>query len=170
NLSKGWARLVFLSFTTDATSLSQRHHPGQSHCLWPLVSLSLTLSLIIFSASLIIFDFLHESGDTKRLGKITKRGQPTFRDVLYQIGYHSSRHCSPIGHTYLVPASGGSTRLVPSSALLTKLIAFASLFCVSTVPIDRFHRKRKLVSYIAGRHSTARASGGDHHGLRPSWT
>ena len=42
-----------------------------------------------------------ESGDTKRLGKITKRGQPTFRDALYQIGYHTSRHCPPIGHTYL---------------------------------------------------------------------
>ena len=42
-----------------------------------------------------------ESGDTKRLGKITKRGQPTFRDALYQIGYHTSRNCPPIGHAYL---------------------------------------------------------------------
>ena len=33
------------------------------------------------------FDLItDESGDTKRLGKITKRGQPTFRDALYQIG------------------------------------------------------------------------------------
>lgn len=42
-----------------------------------------------------------ESGDTKRLGKMTKRGQPTFRDALYQIGDHTSRNCPPIGHTYL---------------------------------------------------------------------
>jgi transposase len=42
-----------------------------------------------------------ESGDTKRLGKITKRGQPPFRDALYQIGYHTSCNCPPIGHTYL---------------------------------------------------------------------
>ena len=42
-----------------------------------------------------------ESGDTKRLGKITKRGAPTFRDALYHIGYHTARHCPPIGHTYL---------------------------------------------------------------------
>jgi hypothetical protein len=42
-----------------------------------------------------------ESGDTKRLGQITKRGQPTFRDTLYQIGYHTSCNCPPIGHTYL---------------------------------------------------------------------
>lgn len=42
-----------------------------------------------------------ESGDTKRLGKITKRGAPTFRDALYQIGYHTARHCPSIGHTFL---------------------------------------------------------------------
>lgn len=48
------------------------------------------------------FDLItDESGDTKRLGKITKRGQPTFRDALYQIGYHTARNCPPIGHTYL---------------------------------------------------------------------
>lgn len=48
------------------------------------------------------FDLItDESGDTKRLGKITKRGQPSFRDALYQIGYHTSRNCPPIGHTYL---------------------------------------------------------------------
>ncbi|MEA3341750.1 MAG: transposase, partial [Chloroflexota bacterium] len=48
------------------------------------------------------FDLVtNESGDTKRLGKITKRGQPTFRDALFQIGYHTSRHCPPIGNTYL---------------------------------------------------------------------
>lgn len=48
------------------------------------------------------FDLItDESGDTKRLGKITKRGQSTFRDTLYQIGYHTARNCPPIGHTYL---------------------------------------------------------------------
>lgn len=48
------------------------------------------------------FDLItDESGDTKRLGKITKRGQPTFRDALYHIGYHTARNCPPIGHTYL---------------------------------------------------------------------
>ncbi|MBU0491811.1 MAG: IS110 family transposase [Chloroflexi bacterium] len=37
-----------------------------------------------------------ESGDTKRLGHITKRGSPAFRDALYQIGYHSASQCPPI--------------------------------------------------------------------------
>jgi len=42
-----------------------------------------------------------ESGDTKRLGHITKRGSPAFRDALYQIGYHTASQCPPIGHTFL---------------------------------------------------------------------
>jgi len=42
-----------------------------------------------------------ESGDTKRLGHITKRGSPAFRDTLFQIGYHTASQCPPIGQTFL---------------------------------------------------------------------
>ncbi|MBU0495520.1 MAG: transposase [Chloroflexi bacterium] len=48
-----------------------------------------------------------ESGDTKRLGHITKRGSPAFRDALYQIGYHTASQCPPIGHTYLAARERG---------------------------------------------------------------
>lgn len=48
-----------------------------------------------------------ESGDSKRLGRITKRGDPGFRDALYQIGHHTARHCPPIGHAYLAARERG---------------------------------------------------------------
>jgi transposase len=70
-----------------------------------------------------------ESGDTKRLGKITKRGQPTFRDALYQIGYHTSRHCPPIGHTYLDARQRGldQTRAVIHAAHKANRLCFTLL-------------------------------------------
>ncbi len=42
-----------------------------------------------------------ESGDTKQIGRITKRGSPILRDTLYQIGFHTARHCPVIGETFL---------------------------------------------------------------------
>ena len=70
-----------------------------------------------------------ESGDTKRLGKITKRGQPTFRDAIYQIGYHTSRHCPPIGHTYLDARQRGldQTRAVIHAAHKANRLCFTLL-------------------------------------------
>ena len=56
------------------------------------------------------FDLItDESGDTKRLGKITKRGQPTFRDALYQIG-------SPRSVARTLPATAR-----PSATLISTL-------------------------------------------------
>jgi len=37
------------------------------------------------------------SGDNKRFGKISKRGAPGFRDILFLIGQHTSQNCAPIG-------------------------------------------------------------------------
>ncbi len=42
-----------------------------------------------------------DSGDRRRVGTITKRGAPTFRDTLFLIGYHTAQHCAPIGNTFL---------------------------------------------------------------------
>ena len=43
------------------------------------------------------FDVLQDdSGDRRRAGHISKRGDPTFRDTLYLIGWHTSRQCPPI--------------------------------------------------------------------------
>ena len=39
---------------------------------------------------------LVQSGDTRRLGQISKRGDPAFRDTLYRIGHSLSRHCPPV--------------------------------------------------------------------------
>lgn len=48
-----------------------------------------------------------ESGDTKRVGHITKRGNPALRDTLYQIGFHTASRCPPIGETYLAARTRG---------------------------------------------------------------
>ena len=54
------------------------------------------------------FDLItEESGDTKHLGQITKRGAPAFRDTLFQIGQHTARHCPTIGLTYLAAHERG---------------------------------------------------------------
>jgi hypothetical protein len=48
-----------------------------------------------------------ESGDSKHLGHITKRGSPAFRSTLFQIGQHTARHCPTIGLTYLAARARG---------------------------------------------------------------
>ncbi len=90
-----------------------------------------------------------ESGDTKRLGKITKRGQPTFRDALYQIGYHTSRNCPPIGHTYLNARQRGlnHTTAVIHATHKANRLCFTLLrenrlyYPVSAEEQDRFQRR-----------------------------
>ena len=90
-----------------------------------------------------------ESGDTKRLGQITKRGAPTFRDALYQIGYHTARHCPPIGHTYLNARQRGldQTLAVIHAAHKANRLCFALLRDrrpyrpVSPEEQARFHRR-----------------------------
>ncbi len=37
-----------------------------------------------------------QSGDARRVGYLSKRGDPGFRDTLYLIGRHTSQHCPPI--------------------------------------------------------------------------
>jgi len=37
-----------------------------------------------------------DSGDARRAGQISGRGDPAFRDTLYLIGLHTSRNCPPI--------------------------------------------------------------------------
>lgn len=90
-----------------------------------------------------------ESGDTKRLGQITKRGAPTFRDALYQVGYHTARHCPPIGHTYLDARQRGldQTLAVIHAAHKANRLCFALLRDqrpyrpVSPEEQARFHRR-----------------------------
>jgi transposase len=48
-----------------------------------------------------------ESGDTKQVGHITKRGSPALRDVLYQMGFHTASQCPVIGETYLAARTRG---------------------------------------------------------------
>ena len=48
-----------------------------------------------------------ESGDTKHVGHITKRGNPALRDTLYQIGFHTASQCPPIGEAFLAARTRG---------------------------------------------------------------
>ena len=55
---------------------------------------------------------LIQSGDTQRLGKISKRGNPTFRDTLAQIGRSLAIHCPPITAAYQRAYRGQPKRCV----------------------------------------------------------
>jgi hypothetical protein len=44
-----------------------------------------------------------ESGDFRRLGHITKKGDPGLRDTLYLIGLHTSQHLPAIARAGLIP-------------------------------------------------------------------
>ena len=37
-----------------------------------------------------------DSGDLRRTGPVSKKGDPAFRDTLFMIGVHTSQHCPPI--------------------------------------------------------------------------
>ena len=43
---------------------------------------------------------LEESGDYRRVGKISRKGNPGLRDTLYLMGYHTARHLPAVGHVY----------------------------------------------------------------------
>src|SRR5512145_451138 len=43
---------------------------------------------------------LVQSGDTSRLGHISKHGDPALRDTLYHIGHSLTRHCPPITEAF----------------------------------------------------------------------
>ena len=58
------------------------------------------------------FDLVQEdSGDRRRVGKITKRGNPRFRDTLFLIGLHTAQQCAPIGNTFLDAQQRGLPRV-----------------------------------------------------------
>jgi transposase len=54
------------------------------------------------------------SGDSKRVGEISKKGPATFRDTLFQIGQHTRAHCAPIGEAFL-RARGRGKKVVPAT-------------------------------------------------------
>lgn len=43
---------------------------------------------------------LAQSGDHTWVGKLSKRGNPAYRDTLYLIGKHTAQHCPPIRRTF----------------------------------------------------------------------
>jgi hypothetical protein len=101
-----------------------------------------------------------ESGDTKRLGKITKRGQPTFRDALFQIG--SPRSVARTPPATARPSATPISTLAnvawiihpPSSTLPTKPTASASLSCASAARTGPSLQRNKSASSFAGKPST----------------
>ena len=53
------------------------------------------------------------SGDApNRTGHISKRGDPAFRDALYQMGYRTALHYAPIGLTFLDAFERGKSEVL----------------------------------------------------------
>ena len=62
--------------------------------------------------ALVGFDIVQDdSGDRRRRGAITKRGQPYGRDVLYQLGFFTSRACSVIRRAKLRALRRGKSHI-----------------------------------------------------------
>jgi transposase len=53
-----------------------------------------------------------QSGDSSRLGKISRRGDPAFRDTLYLIGRSTAKHCPPVREAFQRCYRGQSRRQV----------------------------------------------------------
>jgi transposase len=80
---------------------------------------------------------LNQSGDTQRQGKISKRGDPAFRDTLAQIGRSLADHCPPIAAAYQRAYRGLPKRRVlatlhaahKANRLLYHLLLAQELYC-----------------------------------------
>ena len=52
-----------------------------------------------------------ESGDYRRLGRITRKGPPGLRDTLYLIGLHTARHLPPVARIYQRALTAGKGKV-----------------------------------------------------------
>jgi transposase len=84
---------------------------------------------------------LAQSGDSRRVGQISKRGDPAFRDTLYLIGKHTARHCPPIRATFLQARQRfrdrTETRAVIHAARKANRLLFALLLTQQPYDPDR---------------------------------
>lgn len=84
---------------------------------------------------------LLQSGDTRRLGHISKRGDPAFRDTLYRIGHSLTCHCPPIAEAFQRAYRGQRSRQV-----------LATLHAAHKANRLLFHLLREQETYVPALH------------------
>lgn len=77
-----------------------------------------------------------ESGDSKKAGHISRRGDPHFRRALFQIGFHAAQQCAAIGQSYLAARMRGMDEVAATIHAAHK----ANRLCFTLLRERRFYR------------------------------
>jgi transposase len=109
------------------------------------------------------------SGDAPdRVGHISKRGDPAFRDALYQMGYRAALHYAPIGLTFLDAFQRGKSEVRATihaahrvNRICFHLVAHDEPFQDGSTPHMRAYHDQRWKAFLAAkkrRKRTARRS------------
>jgi len=138
-IASGEAEIAALVAQTDARYLDSV--PGIS----PLLAaryLAAISAATLFSTAAQVWAFAgldpidKESGDSKRIGRISRRGDPGFRRALFQIGFHAAQQCAAIGNTYLAARMRGMDEVAATIHAAHK----ANRLCFTLLRERRFYR------------------------------
>lgn len=77
-----------------------------------------------------------ESGDSKKVQRISRRGDPGFRRTLFQIGFHSAQQCAVIGDVYLSARMRGMDEVAATIHAAHK----ANRLCFALLRERRFYK------------------------------
>jgi hypothetical protein len=121
------------------------------------------------------FDVLRDdSGDSRRVGHITKRGDPFGRAVFHQLGYQMALHYPPVGQVFFAALARGKseTEATLCAAHKAHRLCFRLLqdnrpYQDRTTPADRETHRRRWAEYRATRSAKPKASPSRRR--RPRW-
>jgi transposase len=83
------------------------------------------------------FDLVtEESGDSRRLGKITRKGHPGLRDTLYLIGHHTARQVPAINQAYQRALARGKGKVGSTLHAAQKANRLCHRLLYDQVPFD----------------------------------
>jgi transposase len=83
------------------------------------------------------FDLVtEESGDSRRLGKITRKGHPGLRDTLYLIGYHTAQNVPAIGRAYQRALANGKGKVGATLHAAQKANRLCHRLLYDQIPFD----------------------------------
>jgi transposase len=123
----GISPLLAARYTTALGSVQR--FPSAGH-IWSFAGLDLVVD---------------DSGDRRRKGKLTKRGDPALRNTLYLIGQHTARSCPPIGNAFLNARARGKSEIEATIHAAHK----ANRLCFALLREQRLYRPVSPAAQLA---------------------